>query len=241
MPITAIVTPASARALTTPARVVDELGDVGRTDAQLTILISRATAVLERWCGRVFARETVDETWFTTSLREVFLERAPVASITSVTLGPATNPTTVDAAQYEVTDPSAGRVRFELFDIGLPPDVRLSEMAYGYAGAVSDPGGGRIYGYRRPLEQRVVARYTGGWVTPAWPSGTIDLPDDLEGAAILLVRTMLGRQDREADVASIRLGDASWTYARPVAGTASSPVLTDEIQAMVAPYRRAVL
>ena len=81
-------TAAESRDLTTLGAVLDAITspDPSGHEALLETLISRASAVVERLCGRVFAREDVTETIEGSGRVELLLERTPVLSLTSVEL-----------------------------------------------------------------------------------------------------------------------------------------------------------
>lgn len=218
MPIIATVTPADSRALTTVERLKAEVGDLGVTDARLEVAIGRATAQLERWCGRVFARETVREVQHLSVGCSLWLQRAPVLEIESITI----NDVELEANDYELVDPEHGQVAMQLTvasDLG---------MSLGY-----ELGGGMPYGYRRETTHRVEIEYTAGWVLP--PDDEADLPADLEGACVELVRQSIDQQSKPAGLQSERLGDASWTYAKSAGG------MSEEALALAAPYRRVAI
>ena len=83
--ILTIVTAATVRALTTRDAVKGDLSLSGSgDDAWIDAQILAVSASIEAWCGRVFARETVAETWRNFCQEMVILDRAPVASITTV-------------------------------------------------------------------------------------------------------------------------------------------------------------
>lgn len=87
------------RDLTTLAAVKAELGDAGVSDDQLQRFITQASDVIAGYCNRVFAIETVKETFrFSASAADIMLRRYPVTEIVSVTM----NGQSVDAALYQI-------------------------------------------------------------------------------------------------------------------------------------------
>lgn len=94
--ILTVVTPAASHDLTILATVKSELGiDAGDTskDALLTVQIRQVSSAIESWCRRVFALETVSETfwpeWNDRSMRNsapLCLARYPVSEVSEVTL-----------------------------------------------------------------------------------------------------------------------------------------------------------
>ncbi|QLH39137.1 MAG: hypothetical protein HWD60_09540 [Defluviicoccus sp.] len=101
-----IVTPAQHRRLTTPAAVREALG-ITDEDAELLPAIERASAAIEAWCGRVFAREVVRETWLPTRAQwSLQLSRWPVFDVVEV----IEDGRTVASANYEL-DAATGILR----------------------------------------------------------------------------------------------------------------------------------
>lgn len=86
-----VVTPAASMALTTLEAVKAELSLSGTgDDAWLTDTIARASAIIARWCGRVFALETVQETYRIDRATDLLvLSRWPVAAVVSIVAGGA--------------------------------------------------------------------------------------------------------------------------------------------------------
>ena len=76
---------ATARRLTTVAAVKSELGDQAAADDFIAAAIDGASGAIEGYCNRVFARETVTETFrLATGTSRLALRRYPVVSIASV-------------------------------------------------------------------------------------------------------------------------------------------------------------
>lgn len=82
-----VITPADSHRLTTLAAIKAELRlSGGADDGFLSDLIDRASATVRRWCGRVFALETVRETFrLSAPVATLSLSRWSVVSIVSVT------------------------------------------------------------------------------------------------------------------------------------------------------------
>ena len=96
-----IVTPAVSYDLTVIQTVRAELGISNNSeDENLRRWIKQASAVIANYCNRVFAEETVAETFrLTTGQESLLLSRYPVVSIVSVT----EYDTVLDPADYEVS------------------------------------------------------------------------------------------------------------------------------------------
>lgn len=102
----AVITPAASRRLVTPAAVRDALA-ITDDDAKLGPAIDRASAAIEAWCGRVFAREVVRETWLPTRAQwSLQLSRWPVFDVVEV----IEDGRTVASANYEL-DAATGILR----------------------------------------------------------------------------------------------------------------------------------
>lgn len=88
------------RDLTTLAAVKAELGDdVGVSDDQLGRFITQASNVIAKYCNRVFAIETVEETFrFNSSAAGLMLARYPVTEVVSIVDGE----TTLAADDYDL-------------------------------------------------------------------------------------------------------------------------------------------
>lgn len=96
-----VVTPASSRRLTTVDNVRADLGlaEGLPSDAQINRWIDQATAAVEKFCRRTFARETVLETFGACDLgRRIMLSRGPVTDVELVTW----NGADVASAEYEL-------------------------------------------------------------------------------------------------------------------------------------------
>jgi hypothetical protein len=86
--ILTVTTPASSYDLTLVATVRTELGITNNDeDTKITGWIRQASATIAKHCNRVFASETLTETFRGVANREILqLTRWPVSSITSITL-----------------------------------------------------------------------------------------------------------------------------------------------------------
>jgi uncharacterized phiE125 gp8 family phage protein len=100
-----IVEPAESHDLTMLATVKTELGiEDDAQDEFLSSLITQASGIIEDYCKRVFAIETVEETVRLDQHRaELVLARYPVAEIVSVTV----NDETLTESDYEL-NPASG-------------------------------------------------------------------------------------------------------------------------------------
>jgi hypothetical protein len=225
MAIISTTTAATRRSLTTAERYRELMPATDALEAKLESLIGQATAAIERYLGRIVARERVTERLrLDASTVCCVLERRPVVTIHAVTVvGQA-----LDATRYRVENPSAGLLRLE----GSGPNALWDELVGQY--------GQGDYGYRSGPPRTLVYEidYTAGFAVPGQGIDPVTLPDDLEAACQLAVRGVLERQERSAGVVSEKLGDASWTYA-PAAVTAG--LLTDDVKALIDPYRNVAL
>jgi hypothetical protein len=107
--ILTVTTAASSYDLTALATVKTELGITDNTENdKLRTWITQASIIAASYCRRVFARETLTETFrparnCSSHVEFLILQRRPIASITSVTV----DDVAVDAAEYE-TDANPG-------------------------------------------------------------------------------------------------------------------------------------
>lgn len=89
--ILTVITPAESYDLTVLATVKAELGIIGTSeDVQIAKYIAQASGAIASYCNRVFAEETVTETFRNRSsggtLRSIILQRSPVTEIDAVAL-----------------------------------------------------------------------------------------------------------------------------------------------------------
>lgn len=192
-------TPAESRDLTTlesVTSVISSPSPLGH-EALIGTLISRASAIVERFCGRVFAREDVTETLEGSGRVELILERTPVISITSIELdGGAVSDVVISNRDAGVLFMQTG---FSREHLTLPVLIQ------------SWPSG------RAALDWEV--HYVGGYWPPSFsgaPGATdVLLPEDLESLVIDVVAALfieaLGERQR-AGVTAERLGDWSASY-----------------------------
>jgi hypothetical protein len=146
-------------------------------DEQITMMISIFSQTIAEYCHRVFARETVIETWREEFNGRLFLSHWPVkeADIQVVSAGSAwTNgtvvpPVVLDASQYELEEAS-GKLSF-----------------------IANPGGTQSMSWDWPT----VVTYTGGYDLPA------EAPLPLKQATTLLIMEARMRL-QQAQVAGIR-------------------------------------
>jgi hypothetical protein len=136
-------------ALTTLERVRSDLGlSVTTKDTEIVRAINAASGRIEKYCGRIFWRDTAVEEnvagYGTTQMR---LARRPINSITSIVLDGAT----VDSDDYKVSDADAGLVEKEggwVWTAHVIQNITRTTLA-----------GSELEDY--------VATYDGGWYTPA--------------------------------------------------------------------------
>lgn len=99
-----VVTPATVTRLTTADAVLVELGTASDfstyDELRLQDVVDQATSMVQDYCGRVFARETVREA-FHDEVDAIVLRRTPIVSVASVTEYPETALTSSD---YEYFD-----------------------------------------------------------------------------------------------------------------------------------------
>jgi hypothetical protein len=182
-----VTTPAASYDLTLLATVKAALGIKDRkSDVLLKAYIRQASDAIAQYCNRVFAIETVTETFrlghadqpllYQAFRRdhhtsELILKRYPVITITSVT----ENDTLLDATMYE-TDPSVGALR-------------------------------RLCSDQRSFWQggKTVVVYSSGYVLPT------GLPGGIERAAIMTVKHYLDLADRDLNVRTERVDGAGTT------------------------------
>ena len=206
----------SARALTTVATVLDELGmKPGDVDVKrrLERLIEAASAFVVTRCGR----ELVCEAGIVEKLRgrgsvRLVLARRPVVSIASIVV----DDVAVDASEYSIENADAGEV------------FRRAGWAWS---AQMQPG---LSYHRAPRteEPNIVATYTGGFVTPNQVElgafATRTLPADLEDIVVRLVVSRWHGMGTDQRVKSEAVMSASVTY--------SSSALSDDDAAVLARY-----
>lgn len=193
----------ATNALTTVAVMLDELGltsDSGAQDARLERYINAASALIERYCDRLFYRSDaiVEEHppggWTTIRLR-----RVPAITITTVT----------------INDGEIGSDDYELRDVRPGVPGQLYRPAGWPWSASTMPGitGGPVAGTEK---QTVEVTYDGGWVTPRQVAdaefATRTLPHDLEDACVQLVTTRWKGRGRDRAIVAQGLENQSMTF-----------------------------
>jgi hypothetical protein len=108
-------------------------------DQQITMMITIFSQTIAEYCHRVFARETVTETWREEINGRLFLSHWPVKETDIQTVSAGTDPTVLDVSQYELEEAS-GKLSF-----------------------VTNPGGTQS----TPWDWPTVVTYTGGFDLPA--------------------------------------------------------------------------
>ncbi len=175
-----VITPATAKRLTTTENVRGDLGLAADApaEAQLQRWIDQASQQAATYCRRAFGRETVRERFdlacagVVGECGGILLERWPVVSITSVKVGGM-----LTAPEAYATD---GRMLYRM------------------------EGGERRCWYGRD----VVVQYEAGWLLPGEARGNPpttaaeDLPADIERAVIQLVAVSLSAVGRDMMIKS---------------------------------------
>lgn len=167
--------------LTTVANVTDELGIDQSRATFITRLIKQATGMIERHCGRRFARANqADIVAVRRSVRytmRLVLPRRPIiGAITSIVL--TDYGTTVDPSLYSIDDATAG----------------ILYRADGWSGqpAYPTPTNAAFFNDRQPIETRYTITYDAGYDDPSGNAGNpaSTVPDDLERACIDTVKEL---------------------------------------------------
>lgn len=184
----------AANALTSLARVLDELGltsDAGAQDARLERYIDAESQRAASFCNRVFQREdAIAETHAPRGGVFLHLRRTPVVAVTSVTV----NGGTLQSTDYTLRETAPG------FNGKLYRSGGWGWPAHSRAGITYGPIPGTEEG-------TVVVTYNGGWVTrPQSDSGgdfegeAVTLPTDLEDAIVQMVATRWKSRDRDRSI-----------------------------------------
>lgn len=215
--ILSVIAPAISTQLTTVAAAKAELGLTDSSeDATLSALVDRASAVIAAHCGRVFGRETVSETFrrnwvpglgvnahvglfgtpFDSRLQQPLVLQRP---------GHRTAPTTLQSVTEN----------------GVPLDPAADYEI--------DQAPGLVYRLRNGLRSWwgvpvVVVTYAVGWALPNDPGP--NLPADIEGACLSLVRSAYFARGRDPNVALDMLnGDRTQFWDRSVSAFAVDEAL----------------
>lgn len=195
MAVTSVVTAAPSRGFTTTEALAARV-DVGSTpDAILLQDIEAWSLRFEGLADRVLAKERVIETIYGRGLAILIMQRRPIITIHSITVGE----TVLDSTLYRLDEPDEGLIRLELFE---RYDTWLS--------GDSTPGLAH-----NPSDNRYTIDYTAGYVLPGWDGayGARTLPIDVELAVINAIK--IGRSQQgpamAAGLTGERLGDYSWS------------------------------
>lgn len=224
MPTLVVTTPATTRNLTTVAAVNLDLGlTTGTHDAWIASVLPRVSARVETYCERVFARETVTETWRDirgqaqtdtrpaierlggTKRPSLRLSRTPTSGTPTITLTDGEDTEVLETDEYSL-DASTGVL------------LRLNDSGHS------------IYW----PSSRIDVAYTGGYLLPDQESR--DLPEDLEGAVIDMVKLRFYARLRDPSLKSETVDlMGSQTFWMPGSGDTDIP---ETIRAVLDGYRR---
>lgn len=210
--------PLAANGLTTPARVISELGITDPAKIELVAdYINEATAAISNFCGRTFHREAgIVEKVAGFGSEFLLLSKTPVESISAISF----DGVTVSSSDYSIHSAGAGMIY----------NANGWNDTGGHSGNLSKTpvGGSRAKLYS--------VTYTGGYVMPGNSGRT--LPYDIERACIEMVKSLVfGRRDSSVKSESVD-GVYSVTYADDNRDGSSLP---SNIAAMLSPYKRITL
>jgi hypothetical protein len=152
-----ILTPATSTVLTDLASVQTELGLSGQDEAPyLNAQIAAASAAIASWCGRPFARETVQEVFRPEGcMQALSLARFPVTTLTSV----VEDGTTLTAADYEL-DAESGLLWRLSSDARVAWRARKITLTYTAGYLLPDDGGRTLpHDVQRACVLMVAAQY----------------------------------------------------------------------------------
>lgn len=206
--------------LTTPATAAAEVG-AAANDAVVQRLISVASRMVANHLGYAVQRRTgVIETVAGHGTPLLFLRAGQIVSIQSVEIDGAA----VAATGYAIDSALFGR-------------IRRIDACWPFTGMTS---GGVADGPMRALDTgEIKVTLTAGWVTPGqnallpatYPA--VDLPEDIQQAAIEIFTALWRRRGQDQGVASRSLGGGSISYRSDSTGP-----LAPSARALLAPYRR---
>jgi hypothetical protein len=213
-----ITTTSTGEGLTTLSALKDLLGVVGSSEETLlTALIVRASAACDRYCQRMFLRQTYTET--VSGIGGPYLQLAvtPLRSITSVMQSG------VALSDYSIEDPEAGWLYRERGWDEVP------RWGWDLTGHV-EPGG--------ELPTYTVVYQAGYLLAGSASSEGRTLPGDLEQAALETAQAWYLARGRDPELAAKKIGELALTY-RPATdiGEWSVPL---RARGLLAPYRRSV-
>lgn len=212
---------ANAIDLTTAAIVADALGLASSSAVERAV--TAASRAIASYCGRTFEKGAAIVEYPEGYGRPLLLlDRAPVVSIASITeLG-----ATVAAADYECVGKNAAA--------GLVYRLRGVWMRTGRSEGLVTEGS---FAYQGSTEG-IVATYTAGWVTPGQfaldPQLTLNLPEDVQEAALLAAVAFYRRRGVDPSLASEAIGDWSASYRATDPQAPVPPAAMD----LLAPYVR---
>jgi len=174
-------------------QVATELGLSASEKTTHTNLINRLIKVnsdlIRSYTGRVFAQETVTETFFTFGHERLIVSRTPIVSIDTIEL----DGNTVDSDNYEIEDAGAGFI--------------WNETGWDRTNV--------LHGPYTPTPKRVgkfdwSVKYTAGYKMPGEASR--NFPYDLEEACIKLVKQDFFERAQNPNISSEEIGDARIDY-----------------------------
>lgn len=141
--------------LTTVTRVKSELGITSTSDDSLIQdIVDRASAAVESYCHRTFARETVSETLPGFGGIHLQVTRTPLVTVSSITQ----NSSTVDDTGYSIADPGKGWIYRR---DGWDWTAQIAEGLHA-SWAWMDQG----FPLARTEEPQFTVAYTGGYLMP---------------------------------------------------------------------------
>ena len=145
--------------------------------------------MVERITGRIFAQERVVETLEGYGDVHLLLSRTPIVTVHGITVD--SDP----LSDFTIKDNAAG--------------VLHREAGWAWSSGIWwGAGQTRITGSEVP---KFAVDYTGGWILPS-NAGTRDLPEDIEAAAVELVRFLRDRPGEGGAIKQETIGDYSVTY-----------------------------
>lgn len=193
---------AQNRRLTTLSALKAELGITDTTqDALLEQLIDQASAMIETYCNRCFAKQRYRETIPGYGSAYLILTMRPVISIESI----KENGTLI--SDYSLDSPGSGLVHRRK-GWGWDPSIAWNITWHVIANS-------EVADYE--------VEYTAGYVLPGDVNRT--LPADIEKACIDIVKNWYLENQQGTNIQSESLGDYSVTYAKPADRTLPQTVL----------------
>jgi len=191
-------------------RELDLIGDI-TYDKLLFDMITQASDYIVRYTGREFAKETISETLPARGGFKLVLTRTPIVSITQI----LKSGIVVDSSTYSIDDAEAGI----LFRKSGWTDTSFTES---FITAWPSSEGRRDW----------QVDYVAGYVLPEDPSGSSNLPGDIQRACILLAKTWFLDRKSNPDIQSVRIGDAEETRFSRSSG------IPPTVQKLLDPWKR---